>query len=90
MQQHFHKRFISIRESESSIVSYERTKLCRAFYYSSKKIKHENMCNTNIKKNHVAKFKNICVGIDTILELKTFGHAGNSYNDVNQESYSRT
>ena len=56
--------------------------MCRAFYYSSKKIKHENMCNTNIKKNHVAKFKNICVGIDTIHELKTFGQAGNSYNDL--------
>lgn len=40
------------------------------------------MYNTNIEKNHVAKFKNICVGIDTILELKTFGQAGNSYNDL--------
>ena len=56
--------------------------MCRAFYYSSKKIKHKNMYNTNIEKNHVAKFKNICVGIDTILELKTFGQAGNSYNDL--------
>ena len=61
---------------------HEGTKLCRAFYYSSKKIKYKNMYNTNIEKNHVAKFKNICVDIDTILELKTFAQAGNSYNDL--------
>ncbi len=40
------------------------------------------MYNTNIEKKLVAKFKNICVGIDTILELNTLGQAGDSYNDV--------
>lgn len=40
------------------------------------------MHNMNVKKKHVVKFKNICVGIDTVLELKTLGHAGDSYNDV--------
>ncbi len=40
------------------------------------------MYNMNIEKKHVVKFKNICVGIDTVLELKTLGQAGDSYNDV--------
>lgn len=56
--------------------------MCRAFYYSSKKIKQKNMYNTNIEKKHVIKCKNTCIGMDTVLELKTLGQAGDSYNDV--------
>lgn len=40
------------------------------------------MYDMDMEKQHVIKFRNICVEIDTILELKTFGQAGNSYNDL--------